>query len=203
VATAAAESDVKHALPTASATTGGSTAAAGVEKKVVAGVEGAAARESPGYWSTLAGDVVKGVKGITPAKAVKFGKNLAIEGAKGLATAVAVDYIIGDSRLEDDLAALDAANHAPHDSTPEKIRHYEKEVIGLLPPQIAIPVAGAIRTMNLFSADFLYEATVQANQRRYAKWKEDYGDSEDAARAYDSMEKLQDDWANGITPWDQ
>jgi hypothetical protein len=202
-ANAAAASGVEHAVGTAAPAEVRATTAAGAEKKVLSGIEHAAAKEPRSAWSAMASNFAKELRSLTPAKVARLGKNVVVEGVKGYVTAKAVDLIIGDSRLEDDLAALDAANHAPHDNRAEKIRSYEKEAISFLPPQVAIIVAGALRTANPVSADFLYEATVQENQRRYEKFKEDYGDSDDANLLYQQSLKAEEDFYNGITPWDQ
>jgi uncharacterized protein DUF4157 len=198
--TTGVESGAEHAA-TSAAPVAGSTSAASAEQKAVAGIEHAAADESPGVFSALAIGFVKGLKSITPAKVARFGKNMIKEGIKGFATAKAVEFIIGDSRLEEDLAALDAANHAPHNSLPEKVRQYEKEAIGFLPPEIAIPIAGNIRFMNPLNPDFLYEATLQEQQRNWEKFKADYGDSDDAAQLYNQMQKHADDVYNGLEPF--
>jgi hypothetical protein len=200
-AAAAAESGVEHAAGSTAAATAGSTAAAGAEKGVTAGVEHAAAGEGPGLWARMAKNFAKELKSMTPAKVAKFGKNFVVEGVKGYVVGKAVEHIIGDSPLEEDLAALDAANHAPHNDLPERIRAYEKEAIGLLPTQVAIIVAGAVRFSDPISPDFLYEATVQENKRKYEKFKEEYGDSDEASRLYDQSQKAADDFANGLTPF--
>ena len=171
-------------------------------RSATSAVERVAAEETP-LWIKLARNFISELKNITPATLGRFGLNLLKEAGKGLATAVIVDYIIGDSKLEEDLAALDAANNVPHDDTPEKVRSFEKFAISLLPPEVAIPLAGAIRTMNPLSPEFLYEATVQENQRKWEEFKKDYGDSDEAWLLYLQGQKQADDWANGITPWDQ
>lgn len=82
----------------------------------------------------------------------RFGKNFLIEGIKAFATAMAVDWIIGDSYLEPDLAALDAAIRCPKDDTPEKVRAYTKEAVSFLPLPIALIIAGAIRNIAPLNA---------------------------------------------------
>jgi hypothetical protein len=181
----------------------GSAVTASAEKTVVTDIERTAAREPPGYWATMANNFVKELQSITPAKLARFGKNLVLDAVKGYVTAKLVDYIIGDSPLEDDLAALGAANHAYHNDMPEKIRSFEKEAISLLPPEIAIVFALNIRFANPINADFMYEAKVQADKRAYDKYKEQFGDSEDANLLYLQSTKAEDDFYNGITPFDR
>jgi hypothetical protein len=194
-------SGVEHAATTAAPATPGSAAPASAEEKALAGVERAAAEESPGFWSAMASNFAKELKSMNPAKVARFGKNFVIEGVKGYVTAKAVDFIIGESRLEEDLAALDAANRVPHNSMPEKIRSFEKEAISFLPPEISIGIAGAIRSINPLSPEFLYEATVQENQRNWEKFKEEYGDSDAAAQAYEQSLKHAEDVYNGLEPF--
>ena len=191
--TAGAESGAEHAVTAA--------APASAEAKALAGIEHAAAKESPGFWSSMARNFAKELKNITPAKVARFGKNIVKDAVKGYVTGMAVDFTIGESRLEEDLATLDAANHKPHDSTPEKVRSFEKEAIGFLPPEIAIPIAANIRLGSPLNPEFLYEATVQEQQRKWEKFKEDYGDSPAAAQLYDQAQKHADDVYNGLEPY--
>ena len=190
---AGAESGAGHAVTTA--------APASAEGKALAGIEHAAAKEPPGFWSSMARNFARGLKNITPAKVARFGKNIAKDAVKGYVTAKAVEFIIGENRLGEDLAALDAANHKPHDSTPEKLRSFGKEALGFLPPGIALPIAGAIRFINPLSPEFLYEATLQEQQRNWEKFKEEYGDSDAAAQLYQQAQKHAEDVYYGLEPF--
>lgn len=178
----------------------GPAATGGAEGKAAAGIEHAATEDSHSVLSAIARGFLEELKSMTPAKVARFGKNMLIEGIKGYATAMAVDLIIGRSPLEEDLAALDAANHKPHDDSPEKFREYTKEALGFLPHYVAVPLAAFIKMYPL-NPDFLYEATVQEQQRNWEKFKADYGDSDDSAALYNSMQKQADDWSMGVNPF--
>jgi hypothetical protein len=156
------------------------------------------AASSPGVWRTIAANFVKALKTLTPAKIARFGKNLAFGLIKGFIVAELVEFIIGDSRLEDDLAAFDQANHTPHNALPEKIRRFEKTAISFLPAEAAVFVAGTIHAINPLSADFLYEATVQDAKRGLEKFKEEYGDSDEGFLLYQQSLKAVDDFNNGL-----
>lgn len=187
------------------------TLAQGAERQVVKGVERTVARsvertgiaEARAILRSVLRGFVTALRSITPGMVARFGLKFIEEGIKGFVTAKLVDEIIGESRLEDDLAALDAANHAPHDDTPERMRRYEKDAISLLPMPVAVIIAGALKTISPLNPDFLYEATVQEQQRNWEKFKADYGDSDEAAHLYDESLKQADDFFNyGRGPWD-
>jgi hypothetical protein len=188
------------AAPLGASSSAAPAAVSGAEQQALSDIEHAAAEE-PGFWSGMADDLAHELRTMTPAKAARFGKNMLVGMVKGYVTARMVDAIIGESRLENDLAALDAANHVPHDDRAERARTYTKDAISLLPLPIAAVIAVNIRLYPL-SAEFFYEATLQETRRKYEKFKAEYGDSEEAGLLYQQGLKAEDDWYNGITPWD-
>ncbi|WP_446745591.1 eCIS core domain-containing protein [Silvibacterium acidisoli] len=192
--------------PPVSSGAAGESVVKGAEQQVVKGAEQQVVKTAECTGTAEARVILRGLlegfkaelKSVTWAKVARFGKSFVKEGIKGYATAKAVEWIIGESALDNDLAALDAANHAPHNNTAEKISDFEKEALSFLPPEIAIPLAADIKTINPLSAEFIYQATVQENQRNWEKFKEEYGDSDDAAQLYDQGQKAADDWYNGV-----
>ncbi len=114
---------------------------------------GAAIQDARVILKALAENYIKQLKSITPTKVARFGKNFLIEGIKAFATAMAVDWIIGDSYLRTRLGCARCGHSLPEeDDTPEKVRAYTKEAVSFLPPPIALIIAGAIRNIAPLNA---------------------------------------------------
>jgi hypothetical protein len=181
----------------------GATATTAVEKDIILTAETAAAKDASGVWRSLRAGFIAELKSMTPAKVAKLGKNAVKEGIKGYVTAKLVDYIIGESELENDLASIDKANNSYHNDLPEKVRAYEKEALGFLPPAVALPLASIL---SVDFADFLYKAANQDNQRKLNDFRkaQGYAEGEDMTQddylLFQAGEKAADDFYNGAFP---